>query len=168
MEKKFICGNKYTISPTNTIALPVQVDGLPLEIVVEDTKLVLKSTFHISLVCINEIIRKNNIIDTNFKDLVVKDYCDFVAINDISLLSYKDEFRFMLEGDQKAVVAMCNVSNLDKFFEILNKKYNLSLGYPPTHVTLYTLPGKGGIFMTDSADLKNLTKVIQNPIGKKL
>jgi hypothetical protein len=62
----------------------------------------------------------------------------------------------------------CNVSNLDKFFELINKKYGLNIEYPPAHVTLYTLKDKLGIFLTDNDDIKKLTKLIPNPIGHLL
>lgn len=171
MQRPFICGNKYTISPTNTIGLPVMLEDLPSEIVVDGNKLLLKSSFHVSLVCINEIIRKHNILIPDFKDLAVKDFCDFVALNDINLLSYQEEFKFATEHTAETwetVVVMCKVSNLDKFFELINKKYGLEIAYPPTHVTLYTTESKLGIFLTDSNDIKNLTKSIPNPIGHSL
>lgn len=164
MERKFICeNNKYTISATNTIVLPVLLENLPNQIIIDGDKLLLKSSFHVSLVCINEIIRKHNISILDFKDSVVKDFCNFVGENDINLLSYSNDFKFAEENDLKTVVVMCKVSNLDKFFEIINKKYGLEIEYPPTHVTLYALTI--GIFLTDVSDIKNLTKPIPNPIG---
>ena len=168
MERKFICDNKNTISATNTIGLPVSLENLPNEVVIDGNKLLLKSSFHISLVCINEIIRKHNILISDFKDAVIKDFCDFVEANDINLLNYFEEFKFAVENDLKTVIVMCKVSNLDKFFEIINKKYGLKIEYPPTHVTLYTLEGKLGIFLTEPNDIKNLTKPIPNPIGRSL
>lgn len=168
MERPFICGeNKYTISVTNTIGLPVSLKNLPSEVVIDGNKLLLKSSFHVSLVCINEIIRKHNISIIDFKNSVVKDFCDFTVVNDIQVLRYK-EFKYAEENNLKTVIVMCEISNLPKFFEILNKKYGLQVEYPPTHVTLYTIEGKVGIFLTDSNDIKNLTKHISNPVGHSL
>ena len=168
MERPFICeGNKYTISPTNTISLPVSLENLPSEIIINNNKLFLKPTFHVSLVCINEIIKKHNILIQNFRDLVLKDFCEFSAINDIQVLQYK-EFKYAEENNLKTVIITCEVSNLPKFFEILNKKYRLKIEYPPTHVTLYAHDGKTGIFLTDSVDIKNLTRPIPNPLGRQL
>ncbi len=166
--KKFICGNKYTISGTNTIALSVDISNLPARINVENSDLVVKSAFHISLVCINEIIRKNKIMDTNFKDSVVADFCNFVQGNDVDLIKYTNEFRFLEQNDQKSIVVFCEVSNINKFFDILNEKYNLNLECPPMHVTIYLLEGKLGIFLTDTNDLNDFTKIIPNPIGRNL
>lgn len=166
MEKKFICGgDQYTISATNTITLPVSLENLPNEIVIDDNKLSLKSSFHVSLVCINEIIRKHHISIPGFKDSIINSFCEFIKTNDIKLLNYLEEFKFAVQDDLKTIVVMCRVSNLDKFFVIVNKKYGLKIEYPPTHVTLYMLESKPGIFLTDSNDIKNLTKPIPNPMG---
>lgn len=167
MERPFICGgNKYTTSATNTIALPVSLENLPSEVIIDGNKLLLKSSFHVSLVCINEITKKHNISIPNFRDLVMKDFCDFTATHDINLLNYFDDFKFVTENDWKTIVVMCKVSNLDKFFEIINKKYGLEIEYPPTHVTLYA--STIGIFLTDANDIQNLTKPIPSPIGRLL
>lgn len=165
MERPFIHeGDKYTISATNTIGLPVSLENLPSEVTIDGNKLLLKSSFHVSLVCINEIIKKYNISILDFKNLVVKDFCDFTAINEIKVLRYK-EFKYAEQNSLKTVIIMCELSNLPKFFEILNKKYGFEIEYPPTHVTLYAHDGKTGIFLTDTNDIKNLTKPIPNSIG---
>ncbi len=130
--------------------------------------MILKPSFHVSLVCINEIIRKHNVLIPNFKDLVVSDFCDFISRNSVDVLNYFDDFKFVTQNDLKTVVVTCNVSNINKFFDFLNKKYNLNIEYPPMHVTLYILEGKKGIFLTDSEDIKNLTKPISNPVGRSL
>lgn len=168
MERPFICGgSKYTISATNTIALPVSLKNLPPEVTIDNNKLLLKSSFHISLVCINEIIKKHNISIPKFKDSAVKDFCEFAATSDIRVMQYK-EFKYAEENNLKTIIITCEVSNLSKFFEIINKKYGLKIEYPPIHVTLYAHDGKTGIFLTDSADIKKFTKPISNPIGREL
>lgn len=169
MEKKFkfICGgDKYTISVTNTITLPVSLENLPNKVIINGNNLFLKPSFHVSLVCINEIIRKHNISISGFKDSVIKDFCDFIGTNDINLLNYLNDFKFAQENELKTVVVICKVSSLDKFFEIINKKYGLEIEYPPTHVTLYA--STIGIFLTDANDIQNLTKPIPSPIGRLL
>ena len=140
-------------------------ENLPSEVFINDDKLLLKSTFHVSLVCINEIIKKHNVVIQNFKNLVLNDFCEFSNKNNIEILEYND-FKFAKENDLRSVIVMCKVSNLDKFFNILNKKYNLTIEYPPIHITLYTITK--GIFLTDINDIKNLTKPILNPIGREL
>ena len=160
MDKKFtpVCGDKYGISANNTIVLSVSLENFPQEIIV---------FFNISLVCINEIIKKHNVLDSSFRDSVLQDFCEFVEKNDVSLLNFNEEFKFAEENDLKTIIILCRVSNLEKFFETINKKYGLNIEYPPTHVTLYSIDGRG-IFLTDTSDIKNLTKPIPNPIGHLL
>ena len=169
MDRPCICGgNKYTISQTNTIGLPVPISGLPSTLEIESHKLMAKSSFHVSLVCINEIIKKYNISLPNFRDSILNDFCDFVSKNEINFSNYTNEFKFVVQDNLKTIVIMCEISNLRQFFEQINSKYRLSIEYPPTHVTLYAHDGKTGIFLTDSEDIKNLTKPIPNPIGRNL
>jgi hypothetical protein len=167
--KKFICnGDKYWISVRNTVALPVAINNLPNEVLIEGEKLVVKTEFHVSLVCINEIIKKHRILISNFADLIVADFCDFTDSNEINFISFNNEFKFAEEKDLKTIVVMCEVSNLKNFFDFVNKKYGLNIEYPPTHITLYTLPEKLGIYLIDLEDIKNLTKPIPNLIGHLL
>lgn len=169
MERPFICGgDKYTISPTNTIGMPVAITGLPGEVEVQGKKLYLKATFHVSLVCINEIIKKHNVNIPGFRDAILNDFCDFQSKYVVELLNYTNDFKYTQEGELKTVIVMCSVSNLEKLFEIINQKYGLRVEYPPTHVTLYAHDGKTGIFLTDSGDIKTLTKSIPNPVGRNL
>jgi len=164
IEERYICnGNKYTFRD-GTITLPISLDNLPKQIKVEGCKLTLKSNFHVSLVCLKKIMEKHKISIPDFENLVIKDFCDFAKNNDVSLIRYRDEFRFATENEDKSIVVMVEVSNIDKFFDFLNKKYKLNLESQPTHVTLYTLQPDIGIFITDSKDLEQLTKVIENPI----
>ncbi|MBI4094703.1 MAG: hypothetical protein HY435_00730 [Candidatus Liptonbacteria bacterium] len=166
MGKKFICGGeKYVIGgpKEDTIALPIFPAGLPDTITIERDSLFRKTSFHVSLVCIGKIIEKQNVSTPNFQDKIVADFCEFTQKNNVDLLRYRDEFRFAFQNERKAIIAMCDVSNLESFFMHVNQKYGLSIEYPPTHVTLYTLQPDKGIFLTDSGDIEKLTKLISNP-----
>lgn len=168
MSKHFICdGEKYEVggSKNDIIGLPVTFAGLPPKIEVEGYTLSLKSSFHVSLVCIGKIIEKNKLKDIELVNKVVSDFCEFISHTNIDLMCYRDEFRFISEGENRAVVVMCDISNLDKFFDLINQKYGLHLECPPTHVTLYTLQPNIGIFLTDSDDMENLSKPIERPAG---
>jgi len=168
IEERYICnGNKYTFRD-GTITLPVSLDNLPKQIEVEGYKLALKSNFHVSLVCIGKIVEKQGISIPDFENLVIKDFCDFIKNNDVSLVRYKDEFRFVAQDEKKSIVVMVEVSNMDKFFDILNRRHGLNAEVQPTHITLYTLQPDMGIFITDSKDLEQFTRTIKSPIGLPL
>ena len=168
MAKKFICASeKYEVGgqKEDVIALPVSLSGLPSTIEVEGYTLFLKTSFHVSLVCIGKIAEKNGIQDSKFVNKVVADFCDFIKHTSIEFQSYKNEFRFATQAKERSVVVMCNISNLDRFFDYVHLKYGLSVEYPPTHVTLYTLQPGIGIFLTDSEDIESITKLIPEPVG---
>ncbi|ETB63677.1 TPA: hypothetical protein DIC38_03225 [Candidatus Nomurabacteria bacterium] len=160
-----ICGgDNYTFNDKSmTISMPISVPRFPEKIIFNDYDLSLKMTFHVTLVPIGELIKKHKIEIPNFNDLILEDFCSFVNSNKIELIKYRNEFRFVEENDLRSVVIMCDVTNLDIFFKLINEKYNLNLETSPTHVTLYILPDKGGIFILDSEDLKNKTELIEIP-----
>lgn len=152
----------------DVIYLPVYLSNLPEKIKMKDTALYLKNSFHVSLVCIRIIEEKHNIQIPNFSNKVVEDFADFVKTNKVEILYYNDEFKFVTENDLRSIVVTCKVSNINGFFDLINKKYKLKIEYPPTHVTLYTLQNGMGIYLTDNYDIENLTVPIENPIGKLL
>ncbi len=147
----------------DTIALPIIISRLPNHIEVNGNIFVRKTSFHISLVCIGRLIKRHNISISNFIEKVINDFCEFVKDNDVSFLRFRDEFRFVEENERKSIVVMCDISNLDNFFDVLNEKYNLTLPYQPTHVSLFTLQPDKAIFLTDASDVKTLTRVILKP-----
>jgi hypothetical protein len=167
MERKTICEGKFVFGH-NTISLPVFLKDVPNEITFEGETFLLNSFLHVSLVCVGKIVEKYNISILDFENNIINDFCEFSQNNDIGFTEYNNDFKFATQNDRETIVVMCKVSNLNKFFEFMNKKYGLSVEYPPTHVTLYKLPGKLGIFLTDVDDIKNLTKPISNPIGHLL
>lgn len=169
MAKNICGGGKYKLSGSkeDTISLPVSLSNLPATLEIERYVLNLKPDFHVSLVCIGKIIEKQKITIPNFLDKIVADFCEFTRENNIDILSFRDELKFASEEEKHSIVIMCDVFNLDKFFDLINEKYGLHLRYPPTHVTLYTLEPHGGIFLTDSGDIETMTKPIKNP-GIKL
>lgn len=168
---EFICGtNKYEIGgESQTIFLPVSFENLPEEIKVQGQTLYLPSPFHVSLVYIGKMIKKYKITIPDFANKIVGDFCDFTKTNDIDLIRYTNEFKFVTKNEKQTVVVMCEVSNLNKFFDLINQKYRLNVLYMPTHVTVYgDVKGRRGVWLMDEDDIKNFTVPIKNPIGRKL
>lgn len=171
MARHPICsGEKFEIGgpKEDTIGLPVTFSGLPPAIEVEGHTLSLKTAFHVSLVCIGKIAEKNNLTDPDLINKISADFCKFANHTNIDLLRYRDEFLLVSEAERRAVVVMCDISNLDKFFDFINQRYGLHVEYPPTHVTLYTLQPNAGIFLMDNDDIRKLTELIARPQGVNL
>jgi hypothetical protein len=167
MDRKLICEGKFVFGH-ETISLLVSLKDMPSEIVFRGNTFLINDFLHVSLVCVGKIIEKHNVQIPDFKDEIIKDFCEFSSKNNIEPILYSNDYKFVEKEDKKTIVVMCKVPSLDKFFELINKKYKLTIEYPPTHVTLYKLPGKLGIFLTDQNDIKNFAEPISNPIGRLL
>ena len=157
--------NQYKIfnPPISSIALPVQLYGLPEYVCVGDMTLLRKSAFHVSLICTGKICEKEGMPAPQFHENILKDFEKFIKTKPVAFTRFTNEFRLVSEGEKRTIIAMCEVSNLNLFFDAVDEKYNLQLEYPPLHVTLYTLQPDVGIFVTDKADIENLTTVIPSP-----
>src|SRR3989344_5957913 len=131
MSSRFICETKkYKIGgekEDTTIYLPVSFEGLPEEVKVQEQTLYFPNPFHVSLVYIGKIVEKYNITIPNFLNKIVNDFCEFTKTHDIEVVRYNNEFKFVARNDKKTVIVMCEVSNLNKFFDSINKKYELHI-----------------------------------------
>ncbi len=162
MENNYICDSKKYKFAHHTIALPITIGDLPDNIQIEGESLKLKSSFHVSLVCIGKIIEKYKITIDNFEDSVIADFCEFTKDTTVDIVAY-DNFRFASDKERRTLIVMCKISNLDSFFDSINKKYNLAIENPPTHITLYTLQEDKGIFLVDDQDITEKTKQVSVP-----
>lgn len=160
---RLITNGKYQLGGEReeTIGLPVFPQNLPTSIEVEGYTLLRRTDFHVSLVAIGKIIKKHGITDPEFLQNVIADFLEFIKDNEIALLRYRNEFKFVAENERRSVVVMCDVSNLDRFFTRMNEKYHVNAEYPPTHVTLFTLQPNSGIYLVDARGIASLTKPIE-------
>lgn len=167
---KFICeSQKYQLGGPGeaTIVLPIWIANLPEEIEVEGHKLSLKTEFHVSLVCVGKIMEKHKVSRPDFINEIARDFCEFVKNKNVDFAGFSGEFRFAARNEKRTVIAMCEVSNLNEFFDVMNKKYGLKVESPPAHVTLYTLQPNLGIFLVNNEDINNLTKTVVLPLTLK-
>lgn len=160
--RQFICDTTKYVLGKGYIMLPVEVTNLPPIIEVEGATLTRKSSFHVSLVSVKEILARTG--DILNEEIIVKNFCDFVATHEVSLAGYTDEFRYAKDGERESVVVMCNLSNLEPLFNYLNQVLQLNLEVPPAHVTLYTLQPDIGIGLISPADLATKTKIVTEQI----
>lgn len=168
---KFICdGEKYELAGRIKlgIGMPVHPNNLPEQIEANGYTLVSKDSFHVSLVCIGKIIEEYKLEIPEFMEKVTSDFCMYVKDNPIEFLNYRDEFRFVKKDEKKSVIVMCDIKNIEGFFDLINSKYNLNLEHPPMHVTLFTMPTNTGIYVLNSNDINTKTKIIKSPMDFKL
>ena len=162
---KEVIEGKYEVAGSRIISLPIYFASLPEKIHVEGREFGRRTSFHISLVCMERMVRKYGLSIPDLGAKVVEDFREFVRSNDIRFLRYRDEFRMVAFDGRCSIVVMCDVSGIGAFFDLINKKYGLKLDAQPTHVTLYTLKNDLGIYLIDQDDIQKITKVIPNPLG---
>ncbi len=161
--KNYICNENEYFFGNGYIATSVEIKDLPKTLGINGKILFLKSSFHVSLVCVKNIVSKYG---GNFEQKVIDFFCDFVSKNKMSFANYKNEFRYAVDKEtgKETVIVMCDVSNIKEFFEALNKKLGFNVETPPTHITLYTLQQDKGIGLNNNPDIEDKTSIITKKI----
>ena len=144
------------------IQLPITIDHLPLKLCVLNYELLLKEEFHCSLICVRNLINKYG-FGTEKK--IIDLFNDFILNHDITLEKFYNEFRLVRRGEKVSVIAMCNISNIDIFYKLLNEKLEISEVVPPTHVTIYTLQPNMGIGVNTDLELRTTEIIDMNTIN---
>ncbi len=165
--KNYICDkNKYFFG-NGYIATSVEIENLPKKLTLNNRTFLIKSSFHVSLVCVKNIVLR---LGEDFEQKIINLFCDFTSKNKISFIDYKEEIRYAVDKKtgRETIIIMCDVSNLKKFFGALNKKFGLNTETPPTHVTLYTLQQDKGIGLNNISDIKDKTIIITEQISQEI
>lgn len=158
-ERNYICnGNKFTYSK-GYIALPVEIGNLPESILLEGEVLQKRSSFHVSLLCIKNLIEKHGGVEKRILDF----FCSFAKKHDISFVKYSGEFRLATSEERKSVIALCEVSNLEEFSESLGRELGIEIPSQPTHVTLYTRQLNIGIGLNSRTDMNEKSVSVRVP-----
>lgn len=158
-ERNYICGgNKFTYSK-GYLALPVEIGELPESISIEGKTLYKKPSFHVSLLCVRDLIEKHGDLGERILDL----FCSFIRENDISFVMYTGEFRLAKSEERESIIALCEVSNLEEFSDSLGHELGIEIPPQPTHVTLYTLQPDVGIGLNSPTAMEEKSVPIQVP-----
>lgn len=163
-EKIYLDQNKKYTYGKGYIAMPIEIGGLPNVVSIEGEKLMLKSSFHISLLCVDDVVEQFNVEEES----IVKIFSEFAKDNKIELLVYTGEFRFAEVNERKTLVALCEVSNLKQFFDVLNRELNIEVPVQPAHATVYTLQPDAGIGLNSAKMMENLSKLVEVPEAVKV
>jgi hypothetical protein len=143
------------------ISLPVEVGELPDTVSVGGERLQKRSSFHVSLVYVKNIIAQHPHLERE----VLACFNDFVKENDISFVEYTGEFRLAQKDDKKTLAALCQVSSLEKFPEFLEQRLGIKVSPQPTHVTLYTLQPDAGIDLYSMEEMEASSAPVATPEG---
>jgi hypothetical protein len=148
----------------NYISLPVEIKGLPETTTIENVELKLKTSFHVSLLCVKNLISKYG---EEVGDKVIDLFKTLADENLIEFQEYKNEYRLaQRESDnRKTLVTMVTIKNLEEIFQKIRKELQIDFDSQPTHITLYTLVLDEGIGINDVDDLNTLTKIVTEDVS---
>lgn len=138
--------------------MPVNLAQLPQKIIINNEELILKTSFHISLLCTKNILEKFKL--ENLEEKIIQLFCEFTSNNEITFLRFTKEFRRAEFDDRKSVVVRCEISNLSKAIEFISSKLKIDIPDQPAHITLYTLQQDMGIGLNSEMEMQKKSILI--------
>ncbi len=154
---KLICGSSNIVYNKGYISLTCKDYDLPNTYKVDNDNLLKKDHFHVSLLCVKNILK----LKPNSEAEVLQHFCEFLQDHDLKFDGFTKEFRVATDGERKSVVALCNVPNLHKLAEYMTKKTGVTIALQPAHVTIYTLQHNMGIGLNSLEELEEKSKVVE-------
>lgn len=166
-----ICNSQKYVWNRGYIHMPISIskEDLPEEISVKENTLLVKDEFHVSLFCNKNIPQSAYEKFPNIEEKILEIFCEIADQKEVSIEKISPEFRFaQKETDRrKSLIVMVSVKNLNAFYDKINSEFNLSLEYPPTHISLYTLEKNKAIGINNSQDLDHLTESVEMDLHVK-
>ncbi|MDO8481721.1 MAG: hypothetical protein Q7S75_01395 [bacterium] len=83
----------------------------------------------------------------------------FIENNPVGLISFKDDFRHAVRGDEETILMRCLVSNIETLFQKILDETSIDLPVQPTHVTLYMFKSKTGISIDSEYEMQRLSQI---------
>lgn len=143
---------------TGYIYLPLQpeIEGLEPNLVLFGDEYHLKSSFHVSLVCVKNILA----ICPDRETQIIGIFSDFIKTTPLTTISYLPEYRIASHSDgRKSIIQMVTIDNLELLFKKIRTELSIEIDTQPTHITIYTLQKDKGIGITSQEDYKNTFEI---------
>jgi isopentenyldiphosphate isomerase len=132
---------------------------LPETFNVNGETLLRKDHFHVSLLCVKNILLNA----PELENQILQHFCDYIRDNEIKFEGFTKEFRLAKKDERLSVVALCKMSNLNKFTEYLSEKIDIKIPIQPTHVTIYTLQPNAGIGLNSPEEMEQGSEPVAVP-----
>jgi len=143
----------------------VALTNLPDKVRVKEYELLLKSEFHVSLICAKRIAP---MVDesgaTEIEAEIVAFFLDFIKSTPLANFSVRNVYRLVKRDERVTLVGMVDVPGIEKLFAALEEKYDTKFPLQPTHITLYTLQPDAGIGILSREQLEEDSEIVQVPI----
>jgi hypothetical protein len=139
----------------------IELGDLPQKLSIGEYELVLKSEFHISLVCTKKIAV---LIDPTRVDEIraeiVESFKQFIQTTPLTDYEITNEFRLVKRDERVTLVVLAVVPGLENFFTELEERYGENIPVQVTHITLYTLQPEAGIGIFSLEELERDSKPV--------
>ena len=147
----------------------VNLKNLPDVIEFDNLKLLRKSEFHVSLVCLKQLddtleTDKLDVIKTEIKNV----FLEYEKQHDLTNFALLNEYRLVKRGDRVTVIAMVDMPSIDGLFDAIRAKTKLNIPTQVMHSTIYTLQPDRGIGVTSLEQLKSDSWKINLPALSEL
>lgn len=154
-----ICNSSNITYNRGYIALWLENYALPETLNIDSISMLKKDHFHVSLLCVKNILENNPGSEKN----ILHHFCNFIKDNEVKFEGFTKEFRLAERNERKSIVALCKVSNLQRFTEYLTEKIDIEVAPQPTHVTIYTLQHNIGIGLNSPEEMEDKSRSIDMP-----
>lgn len=165
----YICNTEKFKYNKGYVCLPISLhpEHLPKTLLVKNTRLQIKTSFHVSLMCVKNIEENSTI--KNITEKIITLFCEFIKTHEIAFEGFTGEFRFAQrdKDSRKSLIGMCRVKNLNNFFDKVNSVLGLHITYQPTHVSLYTLHVDEAIGLNSEEDIERMTKDVTSELSQE-
>lgn len=156
----------------NYLLLPLPSGGfreLPETVTVFKTLLTKRPEFHVTIGCITDIVSRTSKIPTlKLENMLLSLFVEQVQKTPIRLVSYSNDFRYATSNERRSLVVRCEVSNMEKLYQLWEKELEAPISRQPTHVTIYTLAPYPGISISSYEEMEQLPKVRESEVEEAL
>lgn len=139
------------------IRYPVSLKLSP-QVEINNTKYYAKKSLHVSLVCLSAY-------QDDLQKKIYQFAKKFVKNNPVNISNISQNFHLVTEGRLQSIIVSVKMIGLKSLISAINRKFNIRIIYPPTHITIYTLKNQFGIALDTPDRFKQLTKSI---VGKDI
>jgi len=144
------------------IGRPYEIQSIAPTINIDGETLYAKPEFHMSIFSVKkyapELADKQKVSIEAAEQTLLENAAELLSSNPVKVTALRDEFRLVEEGEKKTIVVMCDAEGLGEFFIGMKKLLGSDLSLQPTHITLYTREGGGGIGPASNNDVIKLSR----------
>lgn len=145
--------------------LPVERFGrLPTHVNVDEYALDKKSEFHVTVINARKVARDIAALDAARDPIEIEKHllsllAEHVKKQPIEFVRFEDDLRLAKSPDRISIAARCLMRGIEEYFRAIQTNYNYLPPAQPTHVSLYTLPGRGAVGIDTKEEMESFKKV---------